>query len=115
MDRGSGDCGGDSWQVLDQSKRWWLVQNEKGQSGYIPSNILEPLQSGASRSQSQSPSRVPLSLDYPEAISRGWEQEGFNDKWRRQSWFKFIGMITGLLCAKFILGPEQRTSLVPTR
>ncbi|XP_077151340.1 epidermal growth factor receptor kinase substrate 8-like protein 3 isoform X1 [Ranitomeya variabilis] len=32
---------GESLKVLDQSRQWWMVENERGQRGFVPSNILE--------------------------------------------------------------------------
>ncbi|MEE6492164.1 hypothetical protein FKM82_016495 [Ascaphus truei] len=32
---------GDSVEVLDQSRQWWMVQNYRQERGFIPSNILE--------------------------------------------------------------------------
>ncbi|XP_048878582.1 epidermal growth factor receptor kinase substrate 8 isoform X3 [Brienomyrus brachyistius] len=32
---------GDVLQVLDQSKQWWKVRNDKKKEGYVPNNLLE--------------------------------------------------------------------------
>ncbi|XP_072774984.1 epidermal growth factor receptor kinase substrate 8-like protein 3 isoform X2 [Taeniopygia guttata] len=34
---------GDTLQVLDQQRKWWLVRDERGDRGHVPGNILEPL------------------------------------------------------------------------
>ncbi|NXG40094.1 ES8L3 protein, partial [Dromaius novaehollandiae] len=67
---------GEMLQVLDQRKKWWLVQNSLGEKGYVPSNILEPLGQDATASQSSPPT---LHLRSPPAEVTAWLQDkGFS-------------------------------------
>ncbi|NWT90352.1 ES8L3 protein, partial [Lanius ludovicianus] len=72
---------GDMLQVLDRQKKWWLVQDERGDRGYVPGNILEPLpepehDGGHSARQDSPPSLQPNSS--PAEVTAWLMDKGFS-------------------------------------
>ena len=33
-------------KVVDKSKQWWIIRNVRKEEGYVPQNILEPVDAG---------------------------------------------------------------------
>ncbi|NXT16993.1 ES8L3 protein, partial [Prunella fulvescens] len=68
---------GDTLQVLDQQRKWWLVQDERGDRGHVPGNILEPLpEPGYSSRQDSPPSLHPSSS--PAEVTAWLTDKGFS-------------------------------------
>ncbi|GAB0199908.1 epidermal growth factor receptor kinase substrate 8-like protein 3 [Grus japonensis] len=67
---------GDTLQILDQRKKWWLVQDGQGKKGYIPSNILEPLGQWQGPSQDSPPNLHPDSS--PAEVTAWLKDKGFS-------------------------------------
>ncbi|XP_068029769.1 epidermal growth factor receptor kinase substrate 8-like protein 3 [Anomalospiza imberbis] len=68
---------GDTLQVLDQQRKWWLVQDERGDRGHVPGNILEPLpEPGHSARQDSPPTLQPNSS--PAEVTAWLMDKGFS-------------------------------------
>ncbi|XP_061869869.1 epidermal growth factor receptor kinase substrate 8-like protein 3 [Colius striatus] len=99
---------GDTLQVLDQRRKWWLVQDSHGQKGYVPSNILEPLgaeqQGGYNHKQVSPPSLHPSS---PPAEVTAWLQ----DKGFSRLTVRCLGVLTGQQLLH--MSPEELRAVCP--
>ncbi|XP_063033796.1 epidermal growth factor receptor kinase substrate 8-like protein 3 [Melospiza melodia melodia] len=68
---------GDTLQVLDQQRKWWLVQDERGDRGHVPGNILEPLpEPGLGSTQDSPPTLHPNSS--PAEVTAWLMDKGFS-------------------------------------
>ncbi|XP_062992962.1 epidermal growth factor receptor kinase substrate 8-like protein 1 [Elgaria multicarinata webbii] len=56
---------GDMLEVLDDSKKWWKVQNRYGQIGYVPYNILTPVLIGDDSSTQNNKTTVQINGTSP--------------------------------------------------
>ncbi|XP_016371855.1 epidermal growth factor receptor kinase substrate 8-like protein 3 [Sinocyclocheilus rhinocerous] len=69
-------CKGEQLQLLDMSKQWWKVKNEKGQIGYVPNNMLQPPQP---QDKPETPSAPTLTRkSRPEEVRAWLEHKGFS-------------------------------------
>lgn len=67
---------GEQLQLLDMSKQWWKVKNEKGQIGYVPNNMLQPPQQ---QDNPETPSAPTLTRkSRPEEVRAWLEHKGFS-------------------------------------
>ncbi|KAM4701306.1 epidermal growth factor receptor kinase substrate 8-like protein 3 isoform 2-T4 [Discoglossus pictus] len=66
---------GETVEVLDQSRQWWMVQNVQGQRGFIPNNILETNEDG--EVPVRTPNLQPSSR--PEEVTAWLQEKGFSN------------------------------------
>ncbi|XP_074538620.1 epidermal growth factor receptor kinase substrate 8-like protein 3b [Halichoeres trimaculatus] len=71
---------GDVVQVVQKSKQWWLVRNSRNEEGYIPRNVLEPVEdSGPMEDQQRDSRSVTLDMTSSPAQVQAWlSSKGFS-------------------------------------
>ncbi|XP_051766136.1 epidermal growth factor receptor kinase substrate 8-like protein 3 [Ctenopharyngodon idella] len=67
---------GEELQLLDMSKQWWKVKNQKGQIGYVPNNMLQLPQQEAKPETLSAPGLTKKSR--PEEVRAWLEHKGFS-------------------------------------
>ncbi|KAL2104065.1 hypothetical protein ACEWY4_000933 [Coilia grayii] len=95
---------GDVVQVVDKTKQWWKVRNVRDEEGYVPQNVLEPM-------EEQREMRAPPSLNMsskPVDVRAWLEYKGFSKLTVRS-----LGVLSGELLLKMtrdeirMVSPEE--------
>ncbi|XP_057679689.1 epidermal growth factor receptor kinase substrate 8-like protein 3b isoform X2 [Corythoichthys intestinalis] len=71
---------GEVVEVVQRSKQWWLVRNNRGVEGNVPQNVLEPMRSGLPAENTRPP-RGPPTLDTvssPAEVKAWLQYKGFS-------------------------------------
>ncbi|KAL2090498.1 hypothetical protein ACEWY4_012761 [Coilia grayii] len=81
---------GEIVQLLDMSRQWWKVRNNDGEEGFVPNNVLEPLDK-KEEDQQQVVANPNLTRKSKPAEVRAWlEYKGFN-----KITVRCLGMLSG--------------------
>ncbi|XP_067095482.1 epidermal growth factor receptor kinase substrate 8-like protein 3b [Osmerus mordax] len=85
---------GEVVEVVDKSKQWWIIRNVRKEEGYVPQNILEPVDAGRPAEDDQDMhSPPPLNMISRPADVKAWlEYKGFSKITVRS-----LGVLTGQL------------------
>ncbi|KAJ8412053.1 hypothetical protein AAFF_G00143200 [Aldrovandia affinis] len=81
-------------QVLDQSKQWWRVRNNEGEEGYVPHNVLVPMDGKQVEEEPQVMSSPPTlnKRSKPEDVKTWLEYKEFS-----QITVRCLGVLNGSL------------------
>nr|XP_046253198.1 epidermal growth factor receptor kinase substrate 8-like protein 3b isoform X3 [Scatophagus argus] len=89
---------GDVVQVIQKSKQWWLVRNNRDEQGNVPQNVLEPMRSTGPMDDQMRDTHGPVTLDM---MSSSAEVKA----WLQHKGFSKITVSTlGVLTGKLLLG-----------
>ncbi|XP_077371048.1 epidermal growth factor receptor kinase substrate 8-like protein 3b isoform X2 [Festucalex cinctus] len=99
---------GEVVEVVQRSKQWWLVRNNRAVEGNVPQNVLEPVRSGFPVEEMR-PTRGPPTLDMfsSPAEVRAWLQyKGFS-----KITLASLGVLTGKMLLQ--MGKDEMRTVCP--
>ncbi|XP_038161887.1 epidermal growth factor receptor kinase substrate 8-like protein 3b [Cyprinodon tularosa] len=92
---------GEMVQVIQKSRPWWVVRNNRNEEGSIPPNILEPIDNEPSMDDQEWDSRGHVTLNYnssPADVKAWLEYKGFS---------KITVSSLGVLTGRLLLGMSK--------
>ncbi|KAG9270784.1 epidermal growth factor receptor kinase substrate 8-like protein 3 isoform X2 [Astyanax mexicanus] len=81
---------GEVVQVVDKSRQWWIVRNNRQEEGHVPQNVLEPM-SGEEPARTNRPPNLDTRSS-PEEVRNWLQYKGFSKATVRN-----LGMMNGAL------------------